>query len=48
MADERSARPAPDPAAIPDLLATAILVVDEHSDLNRLKSAALIENRDKL
>jgi len=40
MADERKARLAPDPAAIPDLLATAILVVDERSEVAWLNQAA--------
>ena len=40
MADELQARPAPDPAAIPDLLATAILVVDARSEIAWLNQAA--------
>jgi hypothetical protein len=33
MANEAPARPAPDPAAIPDLLTTAVLVVDARSEI---------------
>jgi len=40
MADEARAGRAPDPAAIPDLLATAILVVDAHSEIAWLNQAA--------
>ncbi len=40
MADDRQALPAPDPAAIPDLLTTAILVVDAHSKVAWLNQAA--------
>ncbi len=40
MADEAQARSAPDPAAIPDLLATAILVVDARSEVAWLNQAA--------
>jgi len=40
MADEVQAHPAPDPAAIPDLLATAILVVDARSEIAWLNQAA--------
>jgi two-component system nitrogen regulation sensor histidine kinase GlnL len=42
MADEARTRaaPAPDPAAIPDLLTTAILVVDERSEVAWLNQAA--------
>ncbi len=40
MADEARAGRAPDPAAIPDLLATAILVVDARSEIAWLNQAA--------
>jgi two-component system nitrogen regulation sensor histidine kinase GlnL len=40
MVDDLRAHSAPDPAAIPDLLATAILVVDAHSEIAWLNQAA--------
>ncbi len=40
MGGEARARAAPDPAAIPDLLATAILVVDARSEVTWLNQAA--------
>ncbi len=40
MAHDAGARAAPDPAAIPDLLATAILVVDARSEVAWLNQAA--------
>jgi two-component system nitrogen regulation sensor histidine kinase GlnL len=40
MAGDAGSRPAPDPAAIPDLLATAIVVVDANSEVAWLNQAA--------